>query len=392
MVVNKPLDKHRTTMASLATEQKDASTVSTQSPAAREIASCRSRCSLALGLIRKCKTQPTEMSAGSQDLLAVMKVLTTAANNLDMISTKFTITVDACCQQADSGAWAAALCKSVDNSLEGVVSSGTVASACSCGRHLRHDLLFSLETVVVCLEKQLQVAEQRLSDSMDSSLRNQLVIQTGQVSSACKNITLLPNSNKGCLKRRILKCFKQTKDVLNEIEEMINDSVDSPRIDEDDVVVGGEAEGKDDDLNFPDGVDFFDDYDFSLSSKEIVTSRKCFTFVTCCSDFMKSVALIVGKHVSDRACSQEAVDGIDQMVDAMTQFCAELNELGVCLCPPQTESNVIDVMVELKKMAEQMNKRVEEILNVALSEKSNEAERLELIKKVQLQVEVMRGM
>ena len=140
------------------------------------------------------------------------------------------------------------------------------------------------------------------------------------------------------------------------------------------------------------GVDFFDDYDFSLSSKEIVTSRKCFTFVTCCSDFMKSVALIVGKHVSDRACSQEAVDGVDQMVDAMTQFCAELNELGVCLCPPQTESNVIDVMVELKKMAEQMNKRVEEILNVALSEKSNEAERLELIKKVQLQVEVMRGM
>ncbi len=387
-------------MASLAAEQ-DASTVSTQSPAAREIASCRSRCSLALGLIRKCKTQPTEMSAGSQDLLAVMKVLTTAANNLDMISTKFTITVDACCQQADSGAWAAALCKSVDNSLEGVVSSGTVASACSCGRHLRHDLLSSLETVVVCLEKQLQVAEQRLSDSMNSSLRNQLVIQTGQVSSACKNITLLPNSNKGCLKRRILKCFKQTKDVLNEMEEMINDSVDSPRVDDDDDdddddVVGGEGggEGKDmgDDLNFPDGVDFFDDYDFSLSSKEIVTSRKCFAFVTCCSDFMKSVALIVGKHVSDRACSQEAVDGVDQMVDAMTQFCAELNELGVCLCPPQTESNVIDVMGELKKMAEQMNKRVEEILNVALSEKSNEADRLELIKKVQLQVEMMRGM
>jgi hypothetical protein len=370
--------------------------LSPATPAASEIAACRTRCTRALEVIRLCKAQPTEMSAGSKDYRAVHKVLTAAANNLDLISTKFTVTIDACLQQLESRAWAAALCKSVDTACAAVISSGTVAAACSCGRHLRNDLLTSVETTVSCVGKLVEMAEIRLGDPSNLALRKQLAVMTGQVTSACKTIALLPKSNKGCLKRRILGTFKQMKDIMNEQEEMINDSLESPREvsgeeeeeekKEEAISTPSEGEKKGD---FDDNDMFFDDYDFSLSLVEIETSRQCLTFAGKCTEYMKTIALLIGKHVSDRACTPKAVESIDNLGDLMSTFSEELNELGVCLCPPQKEKNVNDTMSTLRTIMNNMWHCLLQILEEAVSEDSNEEQRTTLLEEVSTQLQEM---
>ena len=355
-----------------------ASNQSNQSPASLEIKSCQTRCTNALQVIRLQKNQPTEMSAGSKDYRAVLHVLTTACNNLDVISTKFTVTIDACIQQLESSAWAAALCKSVDNACEAVISSGTVAAACSCGRHLRKDLLTAVETVVVCLEKQLKMAENRLNDPSNLTLGKQLIVLTGQVASACKNVTLLPKSNKSCLKRRILTAFKQMNDNILEQKEMIEDSMESPRVDVDAT--------EDASLSQEDMDSMFFDYDFTLSLEEIETSRECLIFSEKYSLYLQKVALIVGKHVSDRTCTSKAIECIDDMGDLMTKYSLDLNELGVCLCPPQKLENILELKGLLVRTLEEMYSCLEELLVVALFETSNENDRQTLVEEVKNQL------
>jgi hypothetical protein len=366
-------------MASLTTQEQ---TTPASSPAALEILKCEKKIAKWLLLIQQCKAQPLETSAGSKDYRAVLKVLIANANNLDMISCKFTVTIDACLQQLETNAWAAALCKSVEKACEGLVSSGTVAAACSCGQYLRDDLLGSLETVVLSLQKQIEMAEQRLSDSSNLTLKKKLAVQTGQVASNCKKITMLPKSNKGCLKRKILQAYKQTTDIISEQEEMITDSLESPRVDSGGGGGGGEGGGGGGGDGFAMEDDFFDDYDFTLSMEEIETSRSCVQVAKACEEFMKALAKVVGKHISNSVCSKEAIATIDTFIRLMIAFSNEINELGVCLCPPQSQDNVTRSMTILHQMSTEMSSCLDTLLEVAMDKGSNENERLVVIDKV----------
>ena len=368
-------------MSSLTTQEHKQTTLA--SPAALEILKCEKKIAKWLLLIQQCKAQPLETSAGSKDYRAVLKVLVANANNLDMISCKFTVTIDACLQQLETNAWAAALCKSVEKACEGLVSSGTVAAACSCGQYLRDDLLGSLETVVLSLQKQIEMAEQRLSDSSNVTLKKNLAIQTGQVASNCKKITMLPKSNKGCLKRKILQAYKQTTDIISEQEEMITDSLESPRVDSGGGGGGGGSGGGGGGGDgFVMGDDFFDDYDFTLSMEEIETSRSCVQVAKACEEFMKTLAKVVGKHISNSVCSKEAIATIDTFIRLMIAFSNEINELGVCLCPPQSQDNITRSMTILHQMSTEMSSCLDTLLEVALDKGSNENERLAVIDKV----------
>jgi hypothetical protein len=96
-------------------------------------------------------------SGSSNDYRQVLDVLVKCGAHLDMIATKFTVTVEACAAQGDSNsAWASSLCKSVDASCENLVSSCLVASACSHGVFLRKQVLKSGEAIVGALEAQLK--------------------------------------------------------------------------------------------------------------------------------------------------------------------------------------------------------------------------------------------
>ena len=373
-------------------ESSNPSTASTpSSPAAKEIAACQKRLLTSLALIQHSKTQPTETAANAKDYRAVLKVLLANANNLDIISTKFTVTIDACIQQLETSAWAAALCKSVENACEGLVSSGTVAAACSCGRHLRNDLLLSLENVVLALQKQVQLAEERLGDSANMTLRKQLAVLTGQVSSGCKKITLLPKSNKSCLKRKILTAYKQTTDIISEQEEMIVDSLESPRVDAEAAEEGAGGGGSKEVAADMDNDTFFDMYDFTLSLAEIDTSRACMHVAKECEGFTKALAKVVGKHISDTICTLHAVEAIDSFIDLMVTFSNELNELGVCLCPPQNQTNIQDVMQSLHGISGEMSSALDAMLVAAVDEKSQEQERLPLLRAVQEALESVRS-
>ena len=88
-----------------------------------------------------------------------------------------------------NSAWAAAPCKSVDASCENLVSSCLVASACSGGYFLRREVLKGGESIVNA-RSQLKCAVQRLRQdaTTNENTRKQLVLQTGQVTSACDSL------------------------------------------------------------------------------------------------------------------------------------------------------------------------------------------------------------
>jgi len=234
-------------------------------------------------------------------------------------------------------------------SCENLVSSCLVASACSHGVFLRKQVLKSGEAIVGALEAQLKCAVQRLEQGARASdkVKKQLVVLTGQVASACNQLKRIPKSNKGYLKRMILEAYKQSLDIANEQKEMIEDSEESPRVDDMEEgggggALAGSAGGGDD----PFGDDFLD-YDFSLSASEIVRSRKCLVLMTHGSEFLKAIAKAVGSGMKTDACSPDAVAAVDNGCFAATHFGTALNELGVSLCPPQMNANVQSSTEEL---------------------------------------------
>jgi hypothetical protein len=136
---------------------------------------------------------------------------------------------------------------------------------------------------------------------------------------------------------------------------------------------------------------FFDDYDFTLSLKEIETSRSCVVAAKACEAFMKSLAKVVGKHISDTICSKDAIETIDRFIQLMTTFSNEVNELGVCLCPPQKQENIVGIMSVLNEVSVVMSSCLNTMLDVALDEKSNENDRLVVVEQVKKALEDLRS-
>ena len=325
------------------------------------IEACRTRAAAARAALEATRaSNALESAAGARGFRDVRKVLLRCGEHLDMIATKFTVTVEACAQRREDGSWAAALCKSVDASCENLVSSCVVATACSCGRHLRKEVVDAAVGVVNALEAQLACAARRMTDAHrdDARVQKQLTVLTGQVTAACSTLQKLPKSNKGCLKRHVMRAYKQVADVVREQAEMIAESEESPREEDDEGGGGGGGGGA---AAAAAAVDFsamaddeFFDMDFSLSVSEIGRSRQCQQVMERCNDLLKAVAKAVGTCVNWNASSGEAVTAVDAAGDALKTLSGAVNELGVSLCPPQDTVNVKASLDELIAAADCM--------------------------------------
>eukprot|EP00946_MAST-07B_sp_MAST-7B-sp1_P002260 g2260.t1 len=286
-------------------------------------------------------TTVAESYGSSSDYRQVLDLLLKCGGHLDMIATKFTVTVEACASQGDNdSAWASSLCKSVDSSCENFVSSCLVASACGCGAFLRKEVLKSGEGVVAALESQLKCAVKRLEigTSDNAKVKKQLVVLTGQVTSACSELKRIPKSNRGYLKRVVMNAYKQSLDICTEQKEMVKDSEESPRVDV--VEDAGDTSGRSDVVSDSFEEDLWD-YDFSLSASEIASSTKCISLMESAIAFLKVVAKAVGVSSKTDAGSPGAEAAVDTGCVAVTQFGIALNELGVSLCPPQDTPNIL---------------------------------------------------
>lgn len=307
-------------------------------------------------------------NSSSGDFKQVLDVLLTCGKHLDMIATKFTVTVEACASQGENNsAWAAALCKSVDASCENFVSSCLVASACGGGYFLRREVLRNGVSIVSALESQLKCAVQRLREEVSASdnSKKQLVLLTGQVTSSCNDLRRVPKSNKGYLKRMILEAYKQSLDIFKEQKEMVEESQDSPRVDDNSTSEASSAAVDDFD-------DDFMDYDFSLSATEIVLSRECLRIMNQSSEYLKSVARAVSSCIAKDVYTAVAVGAIDDGCQATEKFGTALNELGIVLCPPQVKENIFATVDELIASADSLRNAVEKMIaNSGTSGQSN---------------------
>ena len=295
----------------------------------------------------------------NKDYCQVLDVFLKCGAHLDMIATKFTVTVEACASHGSSdSAWASSLCKSVDASCENLVSSCLVASACSCGVFLRKQVLKSGEVLVSALEAQLKCAVLRMQHGTKASdnLKKQLTVLTGQVTAACNQLKRIPRSNRGYFKRIIMESYKQSLDIANEQKEIVEDSEGSPRVDDAEAEEGSGSDPFEDDIL---------DYDFSLSAIEIVRSRQCIALIVNSSSFLKTVAKAVGSGMKNDASSQDAVTAVDKACYMANHFSTVLNELGVSLCPPQESASVRANVDDLLTSACALSGALHTILRVA---------------------------
>ena len=271
--------------------------------------------------------------------LALRKHAIAAAEKIEHESTKFSLLLGNAKAGDTKMEAVETLCAALMAPCDTLVSCVAAAGSCGCTQDLAQCLLQETRTVLE--------AVRRLLVEAGKAQVKELAVFCGQVWSACKNFKRLPQSNRSCAKRVIMKAFIAVRDVTNDVAQDLE------------AIQNGEALG--------DFLDFGDEDDTEgtePSEEELEEWRKALPVLRACQGLLR-----VAKETIDFVPAEAA--RVSLLEDA-TESCRHLEsctvEAGVTLLHPQKSENVGESMAELKHAASTYAGKILELLHAAVPE------------------------